>query len=198
MKQMKNIFAILMLFAVASCGGSTNKTTEQQQQPIEVQTEQPENKVIVYENNYLVKVGDIAPDFTLSLTDGSKFTLSENRGKVVMLQFTASWCGVCRKEMPFIERDIWLPNKDNKDFVLLGIDREEALEDVLKFVETTKVTYPIALDTNADVFASYAERKAGITRNILIDRDGRIVKLTRLFNETEFNELVQQINELLK
>ena len=198
MKQMKNIFAILMLVAVASCGGSTNKTTEQQQQPIKVQTEQPENKVTVYENNYLVKVGDIAPDFTLSLTDGSKFTLSENRGKVVMLQFTASWCGVCRKEMPFIERDIWLPNKDNKDFVLLGIDREEALEDVLKFVETTKVTYPIALDTNADVFASYAERKAGITRNILIDRDGRIVKLTRLFNETEFNELVQQINELLK
>ena len=198
MKQMKNIFAILMLVAVASCGGSENKTTEQQQQTTEVQVEQPENKVAVYENNYLVKVGDIAPDFTLSLTDGSKFTLSENRGKVVMLQFTASWCGVCRKEMPFIERDIWLPNKDNKDFVLLGIDREEALEDVLKFVETTKVTYPIALDTNADVFASYAERKAGITRNILIDRDGRIVKLTRLFNETEFNELVQQINELLK
>lgn len=198
MKQMKNFLAILMLVAVASCGGSENKATEQQQQTTEVQAEQPENKVIVYENNYLVKVGDIAPDFTLSLTDGSKFTLSENRGKVVMLQFTASWCGVCRKEMPFIERDIWLPNKDNKDFVLLGIDREEALEDVLKFVETTKVTYPIALDTNADVFASYAERKAGITRNILIDRDGRIVKLTRLFNETEFNELVQQINELLK
>lgn len=199
MKQMKNFFAILMLVAVASCGGSENKATEQQQQTTEVQqAEQPENKVAVYENNYLVRVGDIAPDFTLSLTDGSKFTLSENRGKVVMLQFTASWCGVCRKEMPFIERDIWLPNKDNKDFVLLGIDREEALEDVLKFVETTKVTYPIALDTNADVFASYAERKAGITRNILIDRDGRIVKLTRLFNETEFNELVQQINELLK
>jgi peroxiredoxin len=198
MKQMKNFLAILMLVAVASCGGSENKATEQQQQTTEVQAEQPENKVTVYENNYLVKVGDIAPDFTLSLTDGSKFTLSENRGKVVMLQFTASWCGVCRKEMPFIERDIWLPNKDNKDFVLLGIDREEALEDVLKFVETTKVTYPIALDTNADVFASYAERKAGITRNILIDRDGRIVKLTRLFNETEFNELVQQINELLK
>lgn len=198
MKQMKNFLAILMLVAVASCGGSENKATEQQQQTTEVQAEQPENKVAVYENNYLVRVGDIAPDFTLSLTDGSKFTLSENRGKVVMLQFTASWCGVCRKEMPFIERDIWLPNKDNKDFVLLGIDREEALEDVLKFVETTKVTYPIALDTNADVFASYAERKAGITRNILIDRDGRIVKLTRLFNETEFNELVQQINELLK
>jgi peroxiredoxin len=152
----------------------------------------------VYENNYLVKVGDIAPDFTLSLTDGTSFTLSQNRGKVVMLQFTASWCGVCRKEMPFIERDIWLPNKDNKDFVLVGIDREEPLEDVKKFAQTTGVTYPLALDSNANVFASYAERKSGITRNILIDRDGRIVKLTRLFNEQEFKELVEAIDSLLK
>ena len=145
-----------------------------------------------------MKVGDIAPDFSLPLTDGTTFKLSEQRGKVVMLQFTASWCGVCRKEMPFIERDIWQRHKDNKEFVLVGIDREEPLEDVKKFAETTGITYPLALDGNADVFASYAERKSGITRNILIDRDGRIVKLTRLFNETEFNELVQEIDNLLK
>ena len=55
----------------------------------------------------------------------------------------------------------------------------------------------MALDSKADVFASYAERKSGITRNILIDRDGRIVKLTRLFNEKEFGELVQAIDSLL-
>ena len=47
---------------------------------------------------YIVKVGEMAPDFTITLTDGKKVTLSELRGKVVMLQFTASWCGVCRKE----------------------------------------------------------------------------------------------------
>lgn len=198
MKHMKNLFAILFLTVVASCGGNNGATQQPAVDKEEVKVEQAEAQKTVYENNYLVKVGDVAPDFTLSLTDGSKFTLSANRGKVVMLQFTASWCGVCRKEMPFIERDIWIPNKDNKDFVLLGIDREEALEDVKKFVETMGVTYPMALDTNADVFASYAERKSGITRNILIGRDGRIVKLTRLFNEAEFGELVQQINDLLK
>ena len=192
----RNFIAIFATAAIlASCGVEKKPAEQEAVQPV---VENTVAEPTVYEHDYIVKVGDLAPDFTLQLTDGSTFTLSEQRGKVVMLQFTASWCGVCRKEMPFIERDIWLPNKDNKDFVLLGIDREEALEDVLKFVETTKVTYPIALDTNADVFASYAERKAGITRNILIDRDGRIVKLTRLFNETEFNELVQQINELLK
>ena len=81
--------------------------------------------------------------------------------------------------------------------MLVGIDREEPLETVMKFAESTGVTYPLALDTNADVFASYAERKAGITRNILIDKDGRIVMLTRLFNEDEFNALVQKIDAML-
>ena len=195
---MKNIITIISIaLLVLSCGIKTSQNVESQKAETKTISKDTVAKV-VYENNYLVKVGDVAPDFTLNLTDGTVFKLSENRGKVVMLQFTASWCGVCRKEMPFIERDIWLPNKDNKDFVLVGIDREEPLEDVKKFAESTGVTYPLALDTNADVFASYAERKSGIRRNILIDRDGRIVKLTRLFNETEFKELVQAIDSLLK
>ena len=152
----------------------------------------------VYEHDYIVKVGDIAPDFTLELTNGEKFTLSEQRGKVVMLQFTAGWCGVCRKEMPHIEKDIWQRHKDNKDFVLVGIDREETKEEIIPFIEKVGTTYPIAMDTNADVFASYALRQSGITRNILIDRNGRIVMLTRLFNEEEFNALVKKIDQMLK
>ncbi|MBR2606991.1 MAG: TlpA family protein disulfide reductase [Bacteroidaceae bacterium] len=195
---MRNLISIIFFtFILLSCG---NKAAQQSEQTSDNSIEKQEVKdtSVVYENNYLVKVGDIAPDFTLPLTNGTTFTLSQNRGKVVMLQFTASWCGVCRKEMPFIERDIWLPNKDNENFVLVGIDREEPIEDVKKFAQTTGISYPIVLDSNADVFASYAERKSGITRNILIDRDGRIVKLTRLFNEQEFKELVEAIDSLLK
>lgn len=60
------------------------------------------------------------------------------------------------------------------------------------------MTYPLGLDPGADIFAKYALRDAGITRNVLIDRDGKIVKLTRLYNEEEFSSLVQQINEMLK
>ena len=146
---------------------------------------------------YLVKVGDMAPDFTVELTDGSKVTLSTLRGKLVMLQFTASWCGVCRKEMPFIESDIWQPNKERKDFLLIGIDRDEPLEKVKEFAQQTKVTYPLGLDPGADIFALYADRQAGITRNVLIDPDGRIIKLTRLYNPEEFASLVALINERL-
>ena len=147
---------------------------------------------------YIVRIGEIAPDFTITLTDGKQVTLSSLRGKVVMLQFTAGWCGVCRKEMPFIEKDIWLKHKDNADFALIGIDRDEPLEKVLAFAKSTGVTYPLGLDPGADIFAKYALRDAGITRNVLIDREGKIVKLTRLYNEEEFASLVQQINEMLK
>lgn len=124
---------------------------------------------------YIVRIGEIAPDFTITLTDGKQVTLSSLRGKVVMLQFTASWCGVCRKEMPFIEKDIWLKHKDNADFALIGIDRDEPLEKVLAFAKSTGVTYPLGLDPGADIFAKYALRDAGITRNVLIDREGKIV-----------------------
>ena len=192
----RNIIALYAAAALLVSCGCDKKPTEQLAAPQPV----VENKAaapVVYENEYIVKVGDIAPDFTLQMTDGTTFTLSEQRGKVVMLQFTAGWCGICREEMPHIERDIWLPNKDNKDFVLVGIDREEELEDILPFIEGVGTTYPIAMDTNADVFAQYALRNSGITRNVLIDRDGRIVMLTRKFKSEEFTALVEKINTLL-
>ena len=147
---------------------------------------------------YIVKVGQTAPDFTVTLTDGKTVKLSDFRGKVVMLQFTASWCGVCRKEMPFIEKDIWQKHKPDPDFMLMGIDRDEPLNKVIAFGKSTGVTYPLGLDPGADIFAKYALRQAGITRNVLIDKKGRIVMLTRLYNPEEFSSLVRKIDELLK
>lgn len=152
----------------------------------------------VDERGYIVKIGDIAPEFSMKLTDGNIVKLSDLRGKVVMLQFTASWCGVCRREMPHIEKDIWLKHKDNPNFALLAIDRDEPLETVIEFAISTGITYPIGLDPNADIFALYADRKAGITRNVIIDKTGKIVMLTRLFNEEEFGKMKNLIDEMLK
>lgn len=196
---MKNRTVVLFLagMLLAACGGTEKNTSEVKELEPAV-AEVNKDSVTVYEHDYIVKVGDMAPDFTLDLIDGTKFTLSEQRGKVVMLQFTAGWCGVCRKEMPFIESEIWQRHKENSNFVLVGIDREETREEILPFIEKVGTTYPIAMDTNADVFASYALRNSGITRNVLIDRDGKIVMLTRLFEEEEFNNLVKKIDDMLK
>lgn len=142
----------------------------------------------IYEHNYLVKVGDTAPDFTVKEAGGKSYRLSDLRGKVVMLQFTASWCGVCRKEMPFIEEEIWLPGK-KQGLAVIGIDRDEPEETVKKFAADMKITYPLALDPGADIFGLFAEKQAGVTRNVIIDRNGKIIFLTRLFEREEFDEM---------
>lgn len=128
---------------------------------------------------------------------GEKFSLSEMKGKVVMLQFTASWCGVCRAEMPQIESDIWQKHKDNPNFVLLAIDRDEDASKILQAIKATGVTYPLAFDPDAEIFDKYALHDSGITRNVLIDRNGNIVMRTRLYNKEEFAALVAKIDEML-
>ena len=149
---------------------------------------------------YIVRVGQKAPDFTLSRLDDKTFTLSKNRGKVVLLQFTASWCGVCRTAMKeALEPKLWKKLKRHPRFVMIGIDCDEPVESVGKFVRETGITYPMALDTNAEAFEKYAEKGSGVTRNVLIGKNGKIVKLTRLYDEKEFDALVKAIRtELAK
>jgi peroxiredoxin len=150
------------------------------------------------EYGYILKQGDPIPLIELKLTDGTTIKTDDLKGKVVMLQFTASWCVVCRKEMPHIEKDIWLKHKDNKDFVLFGIDMDEPLDKVIKFEKDMKITYPLALDPGAKIFYTFAAQGAGVTRNVIIGKDGKIAYMTRLFKEDEFNEMKQVIDLLLK
>jgi peroxiredoxin len=195
-----HIYALTLLATgLIACTGQKSGKTKVAENSTDVQAMVNASSTIQADSvGYIVNVGDPAPDFSMTLTDGKEVTLSSLRGKVVMLQFTASWCGVCRKEMPFIERDIWQKHQRNPDFVLMGVDRDEPLEKVLSFIKATGVTYPMGLDPGADIFAKYAVRDAGITRNVLIDKTGRIVKMTRLYNETEFSSLVKAIDELLR
>jgi peroxiredoxin len=151
----------------------------------------------VYANGYVVKIGDKAPDFTITEAGGKTYKLSDLKGKMVMLQFTASWCPVCRKEMPFIENEIWIPGQ-KKDLVVIGIDRDEPLETALNFQKDMKITYPLALDPGAGIFGLYALKEEGVTRNVIIDRNGNIIFLTRLFEREEFNKMKEIIFKELK
>ena len=147
---------------------------------------------------FKVKVGDTIPDFTMTLLNGKRVSSKSWRGKVVMLQFTASWCGVCRKEIPYIHKDIWLKNKRNSNFLLFGVDRNEPIDKVKRYQKEMNIAYPLAVDTNADIFGLFADKRAGVTRNVIIDREGKIVYMTRLFREREFKEMVRIIGLLLK
>ena len=145
---------------------------------------------------YKIKVGDLAPEINLKLLDGQLVTNESLKGKVVVIQFTASWCSVCIKEMPHLEKEVWQRFKDD-DFILLGVDLKEELEVVEEFINKTNVTYPFAIDKDGSFFESFTLPKAGVTRNIVLDKSGKISFLTRLFDQKEFQEMIEYIGLLL-
>ena len=145
---------------------------------------------------YIVSVGDDSPNFVLNFPNGTQISLADLKGQVTMLQFTASWCHVCREEMPHIEKEIWKVYK-NMGLNVIGIDRDEPADVITKFAKEVKVTYPIALDPGANIFALFADRNSGVTRNIILGPDGKIVFLTRLFEIQEFDDMKRVIHNLL-
>jgi peroxiredoxin len=150
------------------------------------------------DRGYIVKEGDQAPDLEIQLLSGEVLKNESFLGKVVVLQFTASWCSVCRKEMPHLESEVWQQFKGD-DFLLIGIDLKENEETTRAFIETIGTTYPIALDLDGSLFSLFAGPKQGVTRNIVIDKKGDIAFLTRLYEREEFEEMISVIEtELIK
>ncbi len=190
MVSMCAVAAVLM----AGCGNNKGKSAQSV-----AKTEETAVKAgaVSDKRGYIVKVGDMVPDFNLMMMDGTTLNIKELRGKVVMLQFTASWCGVCRQEMPHIESEIWQRHKDNPEFALYGIDLKETPEVTAEFAKAIPVTYPLTLDPEGERFALFCEKGAGVTRNIILDREGRIIMLTRLYDEAEFASMVRLIDEEL-
>lgn len=148
------------------------------------------------ERGYIVRVGDEVPDFQLECTDGFTYSRESLLGKAYVLQFTASWCGVCRKEMPHLEQEVWQRFGGN-EFVLLGVDLDEPVEKVAAFAEQMGTTYPIAPDPEGTLFYKIAGPKSGVTRNVVVDKTGTILFLTRLFEEEEFEAMKSVIEGLV-
>lgn len=146
---------------------------------------------------FLVKVGDLSPDIKLELINGEIISNEDLKGFVTVLQFTASWCSVCREEMPHLEKEVWQKFKGG-NFKLIGIDRDEPLKTVEKFALDMKITYPLALDPGAEIFGKFALKEAGVTRNVVIDQNGIIRFLTRLYDKDEFQRMITVIEQLLE
>ena len=145
---------------------------------------------------YRVKVGDPVPPLTLQMINGEIWTNKDFIDKTVVIQFTGSWCSVCKKEMPELESRVW-QNYKEKDFLLIGIDIKDTRDRMISFIEKTEVTYPIAWDPEAEIFDLFTLKGAGVTRNIVINKRGEIVFLTRLFEEKEFQAMIDKIDELV-
>ncbi|MBR4968628.1 MAG: TlpA family protein disulfide reductase [Alistipes sp.] len=143
----------------------------------------------------LVKEGQKAPAFEVEMFDGSTVKLADLKGKVVLLNFWATWCPPCRAELARVEKDI-IEKFKGQEFVFLPVSRGEKKETVAAFREKMGYSFPMGLDTDSRVYKEYAETY--IPRNFLIDKNGKVVKASVGYSEEEFAELVKLIEKQLK
>lgn len=157
--------------------------------------ETPKEAETQTESTTLVKAGDTAPDFTVELFDGSQVTLSSLRGKVVLLNFWATWCPPCRQELTRVQEEI-IDRFAGKPFVFLPVSRGEKRETVASFREKTGYTFPMGLDSARTVYDRYASNY--IPRNFLIDKEGKVVLATVGYDDGEFDDLIRTIEKTLE
>ena len=122
-----------------------------------------------------------APDFTLSDPSGKKVSLKDYRGKIVFLNFWATWCGPCRTEMPAMDR-LYREFK-GKDFEMLAVNVKDKRDDALKFMKELKISYPVALDQEGEIGLLYGAW--GLPTTYLIDREGRV--LARMWGPADWH-----------
>ncbi|HEY5674371.1 MAG TPA: TlpA disulfide reductase family protein [Malonomonas sp.] len=139
-------------------------------------------------------IGQPAPDFTLADMQGQKVTLAQLKGKVVLLNFWATWCPPCREEMPSMER-LHQQFKD-QGLVMLAVNVEDnGFQAVTSFLNQTPYSFPILLDRKAEVQNLYQVFR--FPETLLIDRNGVVVD--RLIGGRDWmsKPLVKKINFLL-
>ena len=118
------------------------------------------------------QVGSLAPDFQLQELNGQLVSLSNLRGKPVLLNFWASWCGPCRFEMPFIQEIFEDREWADKGLAILAINIGESHATVKEFMEGGELSFPVLLDTSKNVALEYNIR--GIPATFFIDKNGII------------------------
>ena len=115
---------------------------------------------------------ELAPDFTLLSTDGAAVTLSDLQGKVVLLNFWATWCPPCTAEMPDLNQ-LYREYGDEKEFVIVGVNLEERPTEVAEFGEQKRIEFPLLLDRDGNV-ARHNYKVRTLPASLIIDREGNI------------------------
>ena len=142
-----------------------------------------------------LKKGDTMPDFELKSSVYGQVKSADLKGKVVLVSLFATWCGPCQLELAEVQKTLWPKYKDNKDFTMLVIGREHTDEQLTKYNERKKFTFPLYPDPKREVFSKFAEKS--IPRAYLFGKDGKLIYSSIGYTEEEFQHLLKAIEEAL-
>lgn len=140
-----------------------------------------------------ISKGKTAPDFSLKSMTGENIRLSEMRGKVVMINFWATWCAPCRKEMPLLN-DIY--NKHSKSgFVLMGINIDNKPKKAEKMAKKLGINFPVLFDNTKKVSEAYGVSAMPFT--VILDKGGRVIHIHKGYLPGYEKKYDAQISKLL-
>ena len=135
-----------------------------------------------------------APAFELPSREGPQVNLSQYKGKVVMLNFWASWCGPCRQEMPLLDS---IYRKYNKlGFVLLGVNVEPDSKAANDWLKQTPVTFPVLYDKESKVSQLY--NVSGMPTTVFIDRKGNVRMIHVSYKPGDESEYLNSVTSLIR
>jgi thiol-disulfide isomerase/thioredoxin len=138
--------------------------------------------------------GAPAPAFELASNAGKNIRIADYKGQVVLLNFWASWCGPCRKEMPILEQ--LHKQYRSKGFAMVGVNVEPDSAEALGFLKSTPVSFPILFDRDSKVSKLYAVQ--GMPNTVILDRKGNVRYVHRGYKPGEENEYLNQIRALIR
>ena len=139
--------------------------------------------------------GQPMPAFSFTTLDGKMTSIEELKGKVVYVNFWATWCPPCVVEMPRMEREVWRKYKSSPDFRMVAIAREQTGDEIAPFMKENRLTFPVAPDPEREVYKLFGN--AGIPRSYVVGRDGRILYQSVGYDEGDFTKMKNVISKAL-
>ena len=160
------IMVLIAGLALVACGTGGGTATAP---ALDTRVIATDSKLLDTSTATILKPGDIAPDFQYTLSDGTTHTLSQLRGKKVLINFWATWCGPCRSEMPDLQKAL---GDYGDSLIVLGVNKIEHVNAIAPFAEEIGIGFPLITNTQGDISDRYGARL--LPTSYFLNSDGTI------------------------